>query len=239
MIPVLLLLAALLASPQTAAPSADQVTALLRAKDQALLDAIAPGDTKTWDAALADGAVYVDENGETIPRAEYLKQLTPLPAGASGTIKISQYSATLYGDVATVIHTDDEVENYHGETLHAQYLTSETWQKTGDDWKLLLVHTYAVQHDPPAVKLAPQDLDAYAGRYAAGDLVYTIRRDGDHLVGTREGRPPVTLSAELRDVFFIVGQPRTRKIFQRNGEDKVTGFVDRREGVDLVWTRVK
>lgn len=232
----LLLFAALLASPQPA-PSSDQIIATLRAKDQALLDAIAPGDVKTWDTALGEGAVYVDENGVAIPRADFLKQLTPLTAGASGTLKISKYDATVHGDVATVIHTDDEEENYHGEMLHAQYLTTETWQKSGDDWKLLLVHAYAVMHDPPAVKMTVPELQPYIGRYTAGDLVYVIRRDGDHLVGGRFGRPPATLNVEVRDVFFISGQPRTRKIFQRNSEGKVTGFVDRREGIDLVWIK--
>jgi hypothetical protein len=37
----------------------------------------------------------------------------------------------------------------------------------------------------------------------------------------------------------VPGQPRTRKIFQRNSEGKITGFVDRREGEDLVWRRDK
>ena len=231
----LVLFAAFMFAPQST--SNDQITAALRAKDQALLDAIAPGDAKVWDAALAPDAVYVDENGQTIERADFIKQITPLPAGASGTIKISSYSAKILGDTAAVIHTDDEEENYHGQMLHAQYLTTETWAKSADDWKLLQVHTYAVMHDPPAVKLSTQELDQYAGTYTAGDLTYTIARDGNHLTGTRSGRPLATLEAELRDVFFIAGQPRTRKIFQRDGEGKITGFVDRREGIDLVWMK--
>lgn len=206
---------------QTTSVSAEtDATAVLRSKDQALLDAIAPGDTKSWDAVLAPDAVYVDENGQIMTRAEFLKQLTPLPPGTSGTIKIKSYSATVHGDVATVIHTDDEHENYHGQQLHAEYLTTETWHKVGADWKLLLVHTYAVLHDPPSMTLTALDLDDYVGKYTAGDLAYTITRDGDHLVGSREGRPSASLLAEIRDVFFITGQPRTRKIFQRNAEGK-------------------
>jgi ketosteroid isomerase-like protein len=234
-----LLLAVFLAGapPIPFANSAEDVTKLLRAKDQALLDAIAPGDTKTWDAALADNAVYVDENGEIIQRAEFMKQLQPLAAGASGKLVIDSYEVSLHGDVATVIHTDDEEENYHGQILHARYLTTETWQKTAVDWKLLLVHAYAVQHDPPAQKLPPAELDAYTGQYRAGDLVYIVRRENDHLVGGREGKAGATLNAEVRDVFFVAGQARTRKIFQRNHSGKVTGYVDRREGIDLVWTK--
>ncbi len=226
-------------SPGNSAPQTGQdVERVLRDKDQGLLDAIAPGDTKTWDTALAPRAIYIDENGAIIPRDEFLKQLTPLPAGASGSIKISAYQVELHGDVAVVIHTDDENENYHGQQLTAQYLTSETWQETGSDWKLLAVHTYAVLRDPPAITLTAAELDSYAGKYVTGDLIYTIRREDDHLVGVREGRPPAQLVAEVRDVFFVKGQPRSRKIFQRDTNGQVAGFSDRREGVDIVWKKV-
>jgi hypothetical protein len=78
------------------------------------------------------------------------------------------------------------------------------------------------------------------GRYsAAPDLTYTIRRDGDHLVGQIEGRPPTALLAEVRDVFFLSGRLRTRKIFERDKDGKIVGFVDRREGGDLVWKRIR
>jgi hypothetical protein len=42
-------------------------------------------------------------------------------------------------------------------------------------------------------------------------------------------------------MFFISGQsgqPRTRKIFDRDNTGRVTGFVDRRAGSDLVWKRI-
>lgn len=218
------------------APSS--VTQILRTRDQALLDAIAPGNVKVWDEALAEAAVYVDENGTIMDRAAFLKQLTPLPAGASGTLVIASYQASQHEDVATVIHTDDETENYHGQTLKARYLTTETWQKTGKDWKLLLIHTYAILQDPPAQKLSEKELDAYVGRYTAGDLVYVLHRDGDRLMGQRMGGQPVEWNAELRDVFFIAGQPRIRRIFQRDANGNIIGFVDRRESWDLVWKKV-
>lgn len=227
----------LAAAPLLAQDPQQSITQLLRAKDQALLDAIAPGNVKVWDDALADGAVYVDENGVIMDRAAFLKQLTPLPAGASGSLVIASYQATKHGDVATVIHTDDETENYHGQILKARYLTTETWQKSADDWKLLQIHTYAMLQDPPAQTLSEKELDAYAGRYTAGDLVYTLHRDGDRLIGQRQGGSPVEWNAELRDVFFIPGQPRIRKIFQRDANGKITGFVERRESWDLVWKK--
>ena len=220
-------------------PSSNDVTQELRPRDQALLDAIAPGNVKVWDAALAPDAVYVDENGAIIPRADFLAQLKPLPQGVSGNIKIVQYSARLSGDIVAVIHTDDEQENFHGQHLTAQYLTTETWQRQGGTWKLLLIHAYSVLKEPKSIEFPPSELDAYVGRYsAAPDLIYIINRDGDHLTGAREGAQPAALKAELRDVFFVTGQLRTRKIFERDKAGHVVGFVDRREGSDLTWKRL-
>jgi len=222
------------ASPEPADPTVE----VLRAKDQALLDAIAPGDRKVWDEALAREAVYVDENSVIMNRAEYLKQLDPLPAGTSGSLRIASYSAHIDRDLATVIHTDDEEENYHGQILHAQYLMTETWRRDAGAWKLYLVHVYAVLKDPPAIDLPAAVLAEYAGRYSGGDdLVYVIQWDGKQLTCGRPERPPSPVRVEVRDVLFIPGQPRVRKIFQRDKEGKITGFVDRREGEDLVWHR--
>lgn len=210
-----------------------------RARDQALLDAIAPGNTKVWEDALAPDAIYVDENGTVMNRAEFVRQLVPLPAGASGTLKIISYSAQPSGNVVSVIHTDDEQEDYHGQHLHAQYLMTETWQQQNGSWKLLLVHATAVLLEPKAIVLSSDELDSYVGRYlAAPDLIYTIKRDGDHLTGERQGHAAVPLKAEIRDLFFTSSQLRTRKIFERDRSGKVTGFVDRREGSDLLWQRI-
>ena len=234
------LVAFVLALALQASPNAvDQTTALLRAKDQALLDAVAPGDRSVWEQALAPDAVYVDEAGAVMNRAQFLEQLTPLPAGASGNLRITSYTAHIAGDLATVIHVDDEVENYHGQTLNARYLTTETWRRDDGEWKLYLVHAYAVPKDPPSITLPAKELQQYVGSYVAGpDLVYVIKWDGQQLVGGRKGGSMKPLQVEVRDVLFVPGQPRIRKIFQRSN-GKVTGFVDRRESWDLVWKKDK
>ena len=66
----------------------------------------------------------------------------------------------------------------------------------------------------------------------------SIRRDGDHLLAERTGRTPQVLLPESGDVFFTPGRPRTRRIFTRAADGQVSGFADRREGIDLLWTRV-
>jgi ketosteroid isomerase-like protein len=219
-------------------PSADVVT-VLRKKDQALLDAIAPGDHKVWDEALAADAVYVDENGTIIDRKTFMNELQPLGNGASGSIAITDYQVHLNGDLAVVIHRDDERENYHGQPLHAAYLMTETWRRENKNWKLWMVHAYVVNNDPPSMALPLDKLDEYVGRYrAAPDLVYVIRRDGLSLTGGREGSAPKPIAVEIEDVLFSPGAPRSRKLFRRDERHRVVGFFDRREGVDIVWKRL-
>jgi len=65
-----------------------------------------------------------------------------------------------------------------------------------------------------------------------------IRREGDHLVVERAGREAQLLLPETGDVFFSPGRPRTRRIFMRAPDGRVSGFADRRESTDLVWTRL-
>jgi Domain of unknown function (DUF4440) len=231
-----------LAAIQSSAVASDagDTQKYLRTADQALLDAIAPGDKQVWDRLLAKDATYVDENGAILHRDKFLAALRPLPAGSTGRIDIVRYEATIRGNVALVIHQDDERENYHGIPLHAEYLMTETWVKEGAEWRLALVHAHVVAKDPPEITSSAKVLDEYRGSYrAAADLSYVIRREGDHLIGERQGLPPVTLAQEATDVFFVAGQPRDRKIFRRDSEGHILDFVDRREGEDLVFIRGK
>jgi hypothetical protein len=54
----------------------------------------------------------------------------------------------------------------------------------------------------------------------------------------RAGHPDRFFLPEVRDVFFEPGQPRTRRIFERDAQGRITGFADRREERDIVWKRI-
>ncbi len=214
------------------------LAAELRLRDQALLDGVARGDRRVWQRALARDAIYIDEDGEVLSRGALIAQLAPLPAGVNGKLKITAYRLILHGDTATVVHRTAENMSYHGQMLNAGYLTSETWQRKGRQWKVTLVHVVAVNRDPPPIPIAQTALAQYAGTYRAGpDLAYVIGFADGQLTGRIADRPPRPLSAELRDVLFEPGRPRSRKIFERDASGAITGFRDRREGGDIVWRK--
>ena len=105
-------------------------------------------------------------------------------------------------------------------------------------WRLIGQHTVAVLKDPPAVRLTREELCEYAGVYTLTPAIQTTVRCGeDGLTSERADRPVVKYAPELRDLFFVPGQPRSRRIFTRDPAGRVDGFVDRREGEDVRWRR--
>lgn len=215
-----------------------QLEATLRAQTQALLDGVTAGDPTVWERYVDPRASYVTEDGAIETTASLLEQITPLPKGISGQLVVGKLTVERFGDTAIAVHLDKEHVDYFGHALDVEYLTTNTWRRGPDGWRLIGTQVHAKLVDPPAIELPSARLDEYAGTYRLNaDVTYTIRRDGGALVGERDGRPPQRLSVEASDVMFVAGQPRSRKMFQRDAAGRITGFADRREGHDVAWRR--
>jgi Domain of unknown function (DUF4440) len=234
------LCAACLALAAAATVRASEPTAAaLQRSTQALMDATAPGNRAVW-AHYADAQfVYVTEDNEVKTRTQVLADLTPLPPGYSGWITVEQFRCHDFGRFAVTTYLIDEHETIEGHELHAYYRSSDTWRRTHAGWRLAASQEFAVPQDPPRATATSTQLADYEGLYSLSALTrQTIRREGDHLIAERPGRAAQALLRESGDVFFTPGHPRTRRIFTRAGDGEVSGFADRREGADLVWTRV-
>jgi len=228
----------LIAAPVQAAQE-PALTEQLREKTQALADAIAPGDTKTWLAAADPRLLFVSENNEVLTRDQLLKQLEPLPAGLVGHINVTDFQVRRHGDAAVSTYIADESLNYHGQLLRTKFRTTDTWYRAAGKWTMISSMTLAVLGDPPAIKLPAGTLGGYVGRYElTPDIHYTVREDTGRLLGQRDGSKEAELQAEARDLFFVGGSPRSRKAFYRDASGRVVGFGDRREGQDIKWKRV-
>ena len=66
------------------AAHAQDVSALLKTKAQALQDAIAPGKAQVWADILDDQMLMSDETGAVTDKKQAVTQIQPLPPGASG-----------------------------------------------------------------------------------------------------------------------------------------------------------
>ncbi|HET9447258.1 MAG TPA: nuclear transport factor 2 family protein [Steroidobacteraceae bacterium] len=210
----------------------------LRRIIQEMLDAVAPGDGKVWERYLHERVLRVDETGTVHTKKELLAEFTPLPPGLVGRIAIDRFRMETHGDVAVVAYEIQEHLDYHGQILRSRFRVTDTWLKTEQGWRLLAEQVAAVLKDPPSIKLTQQQLCEYSGAYSlTAEIGTTIQCTQDGLQAERTGRPPSQYLAEVKDVFFVAGQPRTRRIFVRDAAGKVVAFVDRREGEDVRWNR--
>ena len=213
-------------------------SALLRAKDQALLNAIPAGDRAAWERVTAPTFVYVAEDSTVVERADFLKVLVPSPPYDVPPLQIHDHKVYVLGDTAITVHHDDEVGVHLGSKLTGQYLTTETWQRIDGEWWLRSVHTNAVPADPSAVALSPAQIDEVVGTYSAESVIYTIRRDGNRILSKPSDGPEKEWKAETRDTFFVPGRTRQRAVFRRDAAGKVTGFSWRNENRSVVFTRM-
>lgn len=222
-----------------AAPALADNRLLLTRYDQQMADAVAGGNVAVWDKYLDPGAIYAEEDGSYKGKAAMLKEIQPLPKGLGGTIKIELLSYSEDGDTAVALFRQNETERYYGQTIHASYLTNTVWKKRAAGWKQIAGQVLAERTDPPSITAPAERLAQYAGTYRLkdSDPVYTLSASNGELSGTRSGRKPAVWKMEAPDVFFIPGDPRIRKIFQRDPQGRITGFVERRESWDIVWLK--
>ena len=235
-----LVLLTLLSSPAFAGPQSADHRTLITTQMQEMADALVPGNVKPWDKFLDPGVIYGEEDGSYKGKTEMLKEIRPLPKGLGGAIRIQLLSYHEDGDVAVALFRQNETEHYFGQTITAKYLTNTTWRNRASGWKLIAAQVLAEKTDPPAIALTPKRLAQYVGTYRLrnSEPTTTLALGNGALIGTRNGRKPAVWNAEAADVFFIKGDPRIRKIFQRDATGRITGFVDRRESWDIVWDRL-
>src|SRR5437870_2996553 len=215
---------ALLSSPAFAASPSGDHRALIAAQMQEMADALVPGNAKVWDRYLDPSVVYAEEDDTYKGKADMLKEIRPLPKGLSGTIRIQLLSYHEDSDVAVALFRQNETEHYFGQAIYAKYLTNTTWRKRAGGWKLIAAQVLAEKTDPPAIALMPSQFAQYAGTYRLrnSEPTYSLAVENRTLIGTRSGRKPVVWNAEAPDVFFVKGDPRIRKIFQRDSSGRIT-----------------
>jgi Domain of unknown function (DUF4440) len=223
-----------LSSVMSFAQSEDaKLAANLRTKDELLLNAVHRGNRRAWAEATTDDFLYI-EDGEILHREAFLKELEE---DGSSPLIIHTFEVHRIGDTAMVLHLDDVPQRPMRDRRNSHLLFSETWQRTGGEWKLRRVDINRLRTDPPAITLTQTEVDELAGTYTSGTKTCTIRREGGRIVVAMSGGPEQEWKAEARDVLFLPGEARSRKVFFRGRDGLVTGFADRDESSETDWQR--
>ena len=207
-------------------------------RTQELFDATAVGNQRPWHEYYADDALYFDEKGRSMDKTALVADVTPLPKGYSGNIKIAKVQSRILGHTAILTYDLDESETIYGQDLKARYHGTGTWLYRDGRWQIVAGQMLRYYEDPAPGKVDPARLNDYVGTYELADGIrLKISREGDRLYSKRGDRPQEQLIPESCDLFFRPGA-EGRRLFQRNEGGKVDALIDRRNNEDVVWKKI-
>ncbi len=141
------------------APAAEDDAAVIRRQSQEFSDASASGDAAVLARYLDDRVIFMNEGGDMATKKDIVDGAQPSPKGTSNTLKQADLKVELHGNVAVTSFADLSTVQFHGQTLHAKYLSTEVWLREAGGWKMISSQTMAAQDDPPAVTLPAKVLD--------------------------------------------------------------------------------
>jgi ketosteroid isomerase-like protein len=208
-------------------------------RTQQLMDAVAPGDQTPWQKYFADDAIYVDEKGKSMDKNGVVADITPMPAGFSGSIKILNARSNIQGDTAILSYDLAETETVFGQELHARYHATDTWRRRHHEWQIVAGEILRYYEDPAPGKADVRRFPDYVGTYQlAPGTERTVTVEAGKLYTQRGDRPRDELFPEASSIFFRA-KIEGRILFREGDNGKVDALIDRRNNEDVVWKKVK
>jgi Domain of unknown function (DUF4440)/Domain of unknown function (DUF3471) len=224
-------------APATAAGDAITQDELVR-RTQDLYDAVAPGNQEPWKKYFADDCIFADEKGRIMDKPALIADITPMPAGYSGTIKVANAKSRIYADTAVLSYDCNETETIYGQNLTARYHTTDTWLRRNGAWQIIASQAHRYYEDPAIGPADPKKFADFAGAYElAPGQTRIVSADSDKLFVERKGKKE-QLFPETSELFFRKGV-EGRILFHRDDRGKVDALIDRRNNEDVVWRPTK
>jgi hypothetical protein len=221
-------------------PQAAPITeAELVRRTQQLFDAVPGGDQSSWKNYIADGCLYFDEKGRAMDKPALLADLTPMPAGYSGSISLANIKSHIEPTFAIMSYDENEKETIYGQNLTARYHETDTWVPRDGNWQIIAAQVLRYYEDPAEGPTDPARFPKYVGTYElAPGQTLTITAENGQLFRTRGSQPKVQLIPESGDVFFRKGV-EGRILFRTSPDNKTITLIDRRNNEDVLWKKIK
>jgi Domain of unknown function (DUF3471). len=207
-------------------------------RTQELYDAIVPGNQAPWKKYFADDCIFADEKGRVFDKQKLIADITPVPAGYSGTIKIENAQSRVIGNTAILSYDVDESETIFGQNLKARYHVTDTWLQRNGEWQIIASQAHRYYEDPAVGKADPKKFTGYVGMYElAPGQTRSVFAEGDKLFVERNGKKEQLLP-ETSEIFFRKGV-EGRILFRCEATGKIDALIDRRNNEDVIWRKTK
>jgi hypothetical protein len=198
------------------------------------------GDKTAYEQLVARDAVFVYSNGRTLNYVKAVSELAPLARAGTYSFHYEDVKFRDFGDSALLVYR----LVFHGPPgVGGDYegVESDTFTRLNNVWKLIAVHGTTIPY-PKRVSITvdPKLLDEYVGRYeSAPGVYYEITREGDQLLGQRNGFQKVPWLAESGDIFYVTSDPTASRVFMRDPNGGVSKLLRVDVQGNTEWTRVK
>jgi len=207
-------------------------------RTQELYDSLVSGDQGPWKKYFADDCMFADEKGRFFDKPKLIADITPLPPGYSGTIKIVSPHSRIIGNTAVLSYDADETESIFGQNLKSRYHTTDTWLQRNGNWQIIASQAHRYYEDPAVGKADPKKFAGFIGTYElAPGQTRSVTEEGDKLFVERNGKKEQLLP-ETSDLFFRRGV-EGRIMFRYATNGKVDALIDRRNNEDVVWKKTR
>jgi ketosteroid isomerase-like protein len=220
-------------------PEAASITpAELIRHTQELYDSIVPGNQEPWKKYYADDCIFADEKGRLMDKAKLVADVTPMPTGYSGSIKIENAQSRITNDTAILSYDANETETIFGQHLSARYHTTDTWLRRDGHWQIVASQAHRYYEDPAIGEADPKKFADFVGTYElAPGQIRTVSAENNQLVIERKGKKEQLLP-ETPDIFFRKSV-EGRILFRHKADGAVDALIDRRNNEDVIWPKIK
>jgi hypothetical protein len=158
-------------------------------RTQELYDAIVPGNQAPWKHYFADDCIFSDEKGRTMDKTRLISDITPMPTGYSGTIKLDRVHSRIYDNVAILSYDANETETIFGQNVSARYHVTDTWFRRDGNWQIIASQAHRYYEDPVVGKADSRKFIDFVGAYElAPGQTRTVVAGGDSLFVERNGK---------------------------------------------------
>jgi hypothetical protein len=189
----------------------------------------------------AEDCLYHDEKGRSLDKAKLIADISPMPRGYSGSIKIVNVESRITAGAAILSYDLDESESVFGQELRARYHETDTWLKRKNDWQIVAAQAFRYYEDPAGGQTDSSKFATYAGTYELSkdsERKTTVTAAGAKLfMEWMDGRK-VQLFPESGDLFFRKGV-EGRILFRFAADGKIDALIDRRNNEDVIWKMVR
>src|SRR6266567_803912 len=234
-------------------------------RTQELYDSIVTGNQTPWKKYFADDCTFSDEKGRTLDKTKLVADISPLPKGYSGAIKVENVISRIIGDTVILSYDANETETIFGQNLRARYHVTDTWlrrkvewsdrderhgrqsrkgTRSSDagaaeiQWQIIASQAHRYYEDPAIGKADGKKFPDFVGSYElAPGQTRSVSVEGENLITERNGKKQ-QLFPETSEIFFRKGI-EGRILFHYDANGKADALIDRRNNEDVIWKKTK